>query len=193
MAPIFFGESEMTDETTVENPPIEPPADPYAEGTVHEYASLRAPNLRTRVSIGKEDHEVQFVRGAVKVDGPVAREMDRCIERQIGGLYQHVRKMDRAAAIAIATAHAAGIRNAAAKGGMTSKTVQDMRAEAFRASSHQLAEAAPNNPEELAKFSEELAHGDMLVTELKNSAIGEVKVDTPPAKPNLFSGTLGRK
>lgn len=161
--------------------------DPYAEGTEHEYAAIRAPNLQTRVTINGVDVPIRFNRGVVKVDGPVAKEMDRCIAQQIGGLYQHVRKMDREAAIALAKQHAAGIRSAAAKGGMTSKAVQDMRSEAFRASGHQLAAAAPNNPEDLAKFSDELSHDALLITELQRSNLGEHNTPPTVAKPSLFA------
>jgi hypothetical protein len=169
-----------------ETPETPAPADPYGPETTHEYAATRAPNLRTRLTVDGKDVEVKFVRGVVTLDGPAAKELDRCIEKQIGGIFQHVRKMDRAAAIELAKQHAAGIRGSAAKGGFTSQTVQQLRAEGMAASGQSLADAAPNNPEELKKFADDLAHGDMLIVEMQNSNVGEIKQPAPEAKPNLF-------
>jgi hypothetical protein len=171
----------MSDENTAKVPP---PADPYAVGTVHEYAAIRAPNLRTRVVVGGKDVETQFVRGVAKVDGPVAQEFDRCINEQIGGLYQLVRKLDREAAIRLAKEHAASAgRGAAVKGGFHSGAIQQLRNEARAASGQSLAEAAPNNPEELAKFADDLAHNDLLITEIKQSVVSDVPPEATHPSP----------
>jgi len=94
--------------------------------------------------------------------------------------------MDRNAAVELAKQHAAGIRNSAAKGGFTSQTVQQLRAEAMAGSGQSLADAAPNNPEELKKFADDLANGDLLIVEMQKSNVGEVKQPAPEPKPNLF-------
>lgn len=170
----------MSDENTL---PIPPPADPYASGTTHEYASTRAPNLWTRVVVDGKDVEIKFIRGVAKIDGPAAKELDRCIDQQIGGIYQLVRKMDRQAAIDLAMQHAAGAgRGAAVKGAFHSGAIQQLKNEARGASGATLAEASPNNPEELAKFSEELAHNDLLITEIKQSVVSDPV--PPPAQPS---------
>lgn len=160
--------------------------DPYGIDTVHEYAAIRAPNLQTRLTVGGQDVHVKFVRGVAAINGPAAKELDRCIEHQIGGIFQHVRKMDRNAAVELAKQHAAGIRNSAAKGGFTSQTVQQLRAEAMAGSGQSLADAAPNNPEELKKFADDLANGDLLIVEMQKSNVGEIKQPAPEPKPNLF-------
>lgn len=178
----------MTDETQNDQTTVmAAPPDPYAETTIHEYAAVRAPNLSTRVTVGSTDYTIKFQKGVARVPGHVARELDRCIREEIGGVSQLVRKLDRAAAIQLAMEHANSMRPSAARGGFNSGHIEQLKNEARAASGKSLGEVAPNNPEALAEFTKELANGDLLVTELRNS---EVKTDVtaaPASQPKPFS------
>lgn len=159
--------------------------DPYGEDTLHEYASVNAPGLRLRLVVNGEDVVVKFVKGRLNLPGPTAKALDDACKRTGSSVGALVRKMDRAAAIALAKQHAANqFRGAAAKGSFDTSALNSMRPSTMMASQQSLAEAAPNNPEELAQFTEELAHGDMLIVEgtqhTQQPAVG--------AKPNLFGG-----
>lgn len=152
----------------------------------HEYVTPRAPFFKTKVTIGKgedaRDVPLNFENGRLTItDADVAAELDRVLAEN-ANLRSYIKKVDRDAALALVREHQ---REQAVKGATDTAALDKMRPTHMQGSTKTLGEIAPNNPEALEKFSDDLAHGDMPVTETVEFP---PEVDVNKAQPEKPSG-----
>lgn len=157
----------MTEQTTIED--VAPVSD-YSDGTQHLYINSRAPSMRVRLTMPDgTDFNTRFENSRLVLNGPQAKVLDALLESG-AGIAQYVRKVDREAAEEAVRQHIKERGESAHKGPFSTAARDKMRSKTIDASSHQLAESSPNNPEGLQQFKDELAHNDFEVTERVDNA-----------------------
>jgi hypothetical protein len=164
----------------------------YSPGTKHAFIAPDSPGLSTRITLKDEDGnnvrvKIRFKNGRYEADGPVAKVLDACLAKDGSALgRESVRRVDMAQAAAIADAHAARLRGAAMRGTTHTGHLSEMRGNVAAGSAKTLAEVAPNNPEGLEQFTQELAGDNIVITEETNKDIPHADV-APPTQESIPS------
>lgn len=163
----------------------------YSPGTHHDYIAPKAPRLTTRVTRADgTDLEIAFVDGRLMLDGPDAEEFDKA-RAKYPALNQYVQRVNRERALELVREHQASQIHSI-KGGIDSRASMGMQPGVNIASGKRLAELAPNNPEGLKQFVNELAGADNIVINEPHGdphVVAESDPNAPPVKagPIMFS------
>jgi len=157
-------------------------ADAYAAGIEHVYVSPKAPRFKTSIIVYDDFQEkrvkksIQFDNGQLVLESDLARAFD---EQAMAthAVKQYVSKVSKDKGLEIVRAHQRMMQTGV-RGSADTSQLARLHGDQLTGSARALGEVAPNNPEALQEFKEQLAHGDMEVTEHVEHAAAETPEQT---------------
>jgi hypothetical protein len=146
-----------------DKPADEAAVDKYHPDIEHVYISSNAPKLRTSIIVDGKKMPIIFSDCRLVLKGAIAQAFDEQ-SMTVKGIRTRVKKVNKALGIELVRAHQEAM-SSAVKGAADTSKLSRLKGEIASGSAKTLAEIAPNNPGELENFQQELAGGDLLITE----------------------------
>lgn len=154
--------------------------DPYHPDIEHIYIAEKAPKLRTSLEVDGVRHSLKFKDGRLVLKGAIAKAFDEDA-MSTPAMTSRVKKVNKALGEQLVRQHQSMMSGSAVKGSADTMALSRLKGVVQPGSAKSLGEMAPNNPEALKAFADELAHGDMAITE-KVPQVSPLPDNTPAAK-----------